>query len=75
VFLCCQEDGLVTYFEDKWVKERERRTSIEKEIRIQESELYKSTQSSSVSPVLYSKRYVFCWKASILVLDISDSVV
>ena len=31
-----------TYFEDPWVKERERRHSIEREVEIKESELYKS---------------------------------
>jgi hypothetical protein len=51
---------LVTYFEDPWVKERDRRTSIEKEIKIQESELYKSTQSSTMPPVLYSTCPVCC---------------
>ncbi|KAH9487912.1 hypothetical protein Btru_067436 [Bulinus truncatus] len=37
------EKGLVTYFEDTWVAERDqRRHSIEREIRIKESDLYKS---------------------------------
>jgi hypothetical protein len=40
--MCPQEEGLITYFEDPWVKERERRHSIEKEIEIKESELYKT---------------------------------
>ncbi|KAK7008742.1 dynein heavy chain domain-containing protein 1, partial [Biomphalaria glabrata] len=39
------EKGLVTYFEDTWVAERDqRRHSIEREIKIQESELYKSNK-------------------------------
>ena len=42
VVLTFQEEGLSTYFEESWVKERERRHSIEKEIEIKESELYKS---------------------------------
>jgi hypothetical protein len=41
-----QEKGLVTYFEDTWVseKDRRRRHSIEKEIEIKESEFYKSNK-------------------------------
>jgi len=36
-----QEKGLVTYFEETWIAEKEqRRHSIEREIEIQESELY-----------------------------------
>ena len=36
-----QEKGLVTYFEETWVAEKEhRRHSIEREIEIKESELY-----------------------------------
>ncbi|XP_025095393.1 dynein heavy chain domain-containing protein 1-like isoform X2 [Pomacea canaliculata] len=39
------EKGLVTYFEDTWVAEREqRRHSIEREIEIKESELYKNNR-------------------------------
>ena len=43
VFMVVQEKGLVTYFEDTWVseKDRRRRHSIEKEIEIKESEFYK----------------------------------
>lgn len=44
-FFCVQEKGLVTYFEDTWVAEREqRRHSIEREIEIKESELYKNNR-------------------------------
>lgn len=41
-----QEKGLVTYFEDAWVseKDRRRRHSIEKEIEIKESDLYKNNR-------------------------------
>ena len=39
-----QEQGLFTYFEEPWQKERERRHSIEKEIEIKESELYKNSR-------------------------------
>ncbi|XP_076466624.1 dynein heavy chain domain-containing protein 1-like isoform X2 [Babylonia areolata] len=39
------EKGLVTYFEDTWVAERDqRRHSIEREIEIKESELYKNNR-------------------------------
>ncbi|XP_052095798.1 dynein heavy chain domain-containing protein 1-like isoform X11 [Mytilus californianus] len=40
------EKGLVTYFEDAWVseKDRRRRHSIEKEIEIKESDLYKNNR-------------------------------
>ncbi|GFR96319.1 dynein heavy chain domain-containing protein 1-like [Elysia marginata] len=39
------EKGLVTYFEDTWVAERDqRRHSIEREIEIKESDLYKSNK-------------------------------
>jgi hypothetical protein len=44
---------LVTYFEDPWVCERERRTSVEKEIRIEESEMYKSMRPTDNPPLLY----------------------
>nr|KAG5709415.1 hypothetical protein BaRGS_029264 [Batillaria attramentaria] len=40
-----KEKGLVTYFEDTWVAEREqRRHSIEREIEIKESDLYKNNR-------------------------------
>ena len=40
-----QEKGLVTYFEDTWVAERDqRRHSIEREIEIKESDLYKNNR-------------------------------
>ncbi|XP_041366047.1 dynein-1-beta heavy chain, flagellar inner arm I1 complex-like isoform X2 [Gigantopelta aegis] len=44
------EKGLVTYFEDTWVAERDRRRrhSIEKEIEIKESEFYKSNRPPSL---------------------------
>ncbi|CAL1542048.1 unnamed protein product, partial [Lymnaea stagnalis] len=39
------EKGLVTYFEDTWVAERDqRRHSIEREIKIKESDLYKTNK-------------------------------
>ncbi|XP_048242736.1 dynein heavy chain domain-containing protein 1-like [Haliotis rufescens] len=40
------EKGLVTYFEDTWIAERERRRrhSIEKEVEIKESQFYKSNK-------------------------------
>jgi hypothetical protein len=50
-----QEGGLVTYFEDTWVCERERRTSVEKEIRIDESEMYRSMRPTENPPLLYGK--------------------
>jgi hypothetical protein len=48
-----KEEGLFTYFEDRWVKERERRNSIEKEIKIEESDLYKSMRPMEPPPLLY----------------------
>ena len=35
---------MITYFEDTWIKERERRHSIEKEIEIRESKFYKANK-------------------------------
>ena len=54
-----QEKGLVTYFEDTWVAERDqRRHSIEREIEIKESDLYKSNKPP---PLFYGER-VMAWQ-------------
>lgn len=52
-----QEKGLVTYFEDTWVseKDRRRRHSIEKEIEIKESEFYKNNKPP---PLFYGKHHI-----------------
>ncbi|XP_013418883.1 dynein heavy chain domain-containing protein 1-like [Lingula anatina] len=42
------DEGLSTYFGEAWVPRRERRHSIEKEIEIKESELYKSNKPPSL---------------------------
>ena len=48
-----QEKGLVTYFEETWIAEKEqRRHSIEREIEIQESELYNKNKPP---PLFYGK--------------------
>ena len=52
-----QEEGLVTYFEDTWIKERERRHSIEKEIEIKESDMYKRNKPP---PLFYGDYDTFC---------------
>ena len=55
VFMVVQEKGLVTYFEDTWVseKDRRRRHSIEKEIEIKESQFYKNNKPP---PLFYGER-------------------
>jgi len=51
-----QEKGLVTYFEETWIAEKEqRRHSIEREIEIQESELYSKNKPP---PLFYGKAFV-----------------
>ena len=52
-----QEEGLVTYFEDTWIKERERRHSIEKEIEIKESDMYKRNKPP---PLFYGDYHKHC---------------
>ena len=50
-----QEKGLVTYFEETWVAEKEhRRHSIEREIEIKESELYNKNKPP---PLFYGKYF------------------
>ena len=38
VYIDIKEDGLSTYFVDPWIKERERRWSLDREIPLNESE-------------------------------------
>jgi hypothetical protein len=56
------EKGLVTYFEDTWVAERDqRRHSIEREIEIKESDLYKNNRPP---PLFYGEIASGCWNFS-----------
>lgn len=60
-----QEKGLVTYFEETWVAERDqRRHSIEREIEINESDLYKSSRPP---PLFYGDIYISFIHAYIMI--------
>lgn len=47
-----KEDGLITYFEDTWVAEKERRHSVVKEINVRDSDIYKNNRPP---PLFYGK--------------------
>ena len=67
-----QEEGLVTYFEDTWIKERERRHSIEKEIEIKESDMYKRNKPP---PLFYGDYHKHCTVLKFFIKKLRSEIV